>query len=292
MKNMVAQKKLSGGKQVKEMSFIEHLEELRWHLVRACLSVLICSVVAFMNRSVIFDEIILWPKDPNFWTYEKLNQMMAWIHEQLPFIESSSFNIRPIEIQNIMMSGQFSTHIKVSIVMGFILAFPYVFYQVWGFVRPALYNTEKRVASGAVFVSSLLFIVGVLFGYFIILPLSLQFLAGYEVSSQVSNQIQLSSYIGTVTSIVFSGGVVFELPVIAFFFSKIGLLTPEFMRTYRKHSYVALLLLSAIITPPDVFSQVLVCIPLVFLYEVSIYISRAVNKKQKYDFDDDLEDLD
>lgn len=287
----MGKKRLSSKGKAKEMSFIEHLEELRWHLVRASVSVLLFSILAFLNRSVIFDEIILWPKDPSFWTYQKLNAMMAWVHQQLPFIQSASFDIRPIEIQNIMMSGQFSTHIKVSIVMGFILAFPYVFYQIWSFVRPALYSKEKSVASGAVFVSSLLFMFGILFGYFIILPLSLQFLAGYEVSSQVSNQIQLSSYIGTVTSIVFSGGVVFELPIIAFFFSKIGLLTPSFMRTYRKHAYIVLLLLSAIITPPDVFSQILVCIPLVILYEVSIYISKAVNKKEQYDFDDDLEEL-
>lgn len=287
----MSKERLSSKTKAKEMSFIEHLEELRWHLVRASVSVLLFSILAFVNRSVIFDEIILWPKNPSFWTYQKLNEMMAWVQQQLPFIESTSFDIRPIEIQNIMMSGQFSTHIKVSIVMGFILSFPYVFYQIWSFVRPALYSKEKSVASGAVFVSSLLFMCGILFGYFIILPLSLQFLAGYEVSSEVSNQIQLSSYIGTVTSIVFSGGVVFELPIIAFFFSKIGLLTPSFMRTYRKHAYIVLLLLSAIITPPDVFSQILVCIPLVVLYEVSIYISKAVNKKQQYDFDDDLDDL-
>ncbi|QZE13360.1 twin-arginine translocase subunit TatC [Halosquirtibacter laminarini] len=289
---MTSQKKISTKKKEKEMSFIEHLEELRWHLVRACLSVLFCSIFAFANREFIFDKIILWPKDPNFWTYQKLNDVMVFLHKHISWIESASFNIRPIEIQNIMMSGQFATHIKVSLVIGFILSFPYVFYQIWRFVRPALHNSEKKVASGAVFTSSMLFIVGVLFGYFVILPLSLQFLAGYVVSDQVMNQIQLSSYIGTVTSIVFSGGVVFELPIIVYFFSTIGLLSPSFMRTYRKHAYVFLLLLSAIITPPDVFSQVLVCVPLVFLYEISIYISKAVTRKSRYDFDEDLDELD
>jgi len=179
------------------------------------------------------------------------------------------------------MSGQFTNHIFVSAIAGFIIAFPYVFWEIWRFVKPALYNKESKHARGVVFFSSLLFMSGILFGYYVIAPLAVNFLGSYQVSELVANQINLSSYITTVASISFACGVVFELPIITYFLTKVGILTPEFMKTYRKHALVITLILSAIITPPDVISQVLVAMPLLLLYEVSIVVSRIVIKKQQ-----------
>ena len=179
------------------------------------------------------------------------------------------------------MADQFMLHIMVSIIAGLIIASPFIFFEIWKFIKPALYDKEKRHASGAVFYTTVLFMLGILFGYFLIVPLSIHFLASYSVSAEVVNQINTRSYIGTVTSISLASGVVFLLPIFSFFLSKVGILTPQFMRTYRKHSYVVMLLLSAIITPPDIFSQIMVAIPLVFLYEISIFISRSVVKKRE-----------
>jgi sec-independent protein translocase protein TatC len=179
------------------------------------------------------------------------------------------------------MAGQFSTHIMVSIVAGFIVAFPYVFWEIWRFIKPALHSNEKKHARGAVFFSSLLFLTGVLFGYFVIVPLSVHFLGNYSVSEQVLNQINLGSYISTVTSVVLAAGIIFELPVIIFFLSKAGLVTPSFLRKYRKHAIVLILILAAIITPPDVFSQILVSLPLILLYEIGILISKRITAKDK-----------
>ncbi|MDD4107584.1 MAG: twin-arginine translocase subunit TatC, partial [Prolixibacteraceae bacterium] len=161
------------------------------------------------------------------------------------------------------------------------IASPLVFYEFWRFIKPALYETEKKYASGAVFFTSLLFLMGILFGYYLIVPLSIHFLGTYNVSGDVTNQINLNSYIGSVTSIIIASGVVFLLPIFSYFLSKTGIITPQFMKTYRKHSYVVMLLLSAIITPPDIFSQIMVCIPLVILYEIGIVISKRVTKQRE-----------
>jgi sec-independent protein translocase protein TatC len=187
----------------------------------------------------------------------------------------------PISIQNIDMSGQFSTHIMVSIVAGFILAFPFVLYQMWAFLKPGLKQKERNSARGVVFFSSLLFFSGILFGYFVIAPLSLQFLGSYRVSDEVISSIKLGSYISTLVSITLSAGLVFQLPIVVYFLTKIGLVTPEFLKQYRKHALVAVLILAAIITPPDITSQILVALPIMVLYEVSILLSIWVIKKQE-----------
>ncbi len=190
-------------------------------------------------------------------------------------------NTLPLEIISIKMAGQFTMHIMVSLIAGFVAAFPYVFYQFWSFVVPAMHSAEKKHSRGAVFASSLLFMMGVLFGYYIISPLTVHFLGSYSVSSEVTNQINLISYVSTLASVVLASGVIFELPILAYFLTKVGLITPEFMKKYRRHSLVVILLLSAIITPPDVFSQVLVAVPLIILYEVGIFISKRIVRKQK-----------
>ena len=178
------------------------------------------------------------------------------------------------------MSGQFSAHITTSIFAGFIVAFPYIFWEFWRFISPAFYSNEVKLARGVVFFSSALFLVGILFGYYVIAPLSINFLGSYQVSSLVANQINLSSFISTVTTVCLANGIIFELPILVYFLTKVGLLTPEFMRIYRKHAMVVTLILSAIITPPDITSQVLVAFPLMILYEFSIKISSRVVKNR------------
>jgi sec-independent protein translocase protein TatC len=259
-----------------QMSFLEHLEVLRWHIMRSVIAVLVFAVAAFIFYDFIFNVLILAPKNPDFFT----NRMFAKL-AGITGVESLKINTQPFQVININMAGQFATHISVSLVAGIIASFPYIFYEFWCFIKPALYSNEKKHARGSIFYTSFLFALGVLFGYYLITPLSVHFLGSYSVSEQVMNQINLKSYISSVTSIVLASGVIFELPVLIFFLSKIGLVSPEFLKKYRKHSVVLILVLSAIITPPDIFSQVLVCMPLMVLYEIGIKISKRIQKKQQ-----------
>ncbi len=259
----------------KEMSFWDHLEELRWHIVRSILAVVILAVVAFLNRGIIFDLIILAPKDSEFITNRLLCQVAEFLSLPSLCIENLS-----LKIINIKMSGQFMIHMYISLVVGIIVAFPYIIFEIWSFIRPALHINEKKHSGGAVLVSSFLFICGILFSYFLIVPLTINFLGTYQVSDFVQNQVSLSSYISTVVSVTFSVGLVFELPIFVYFLTKVGIITPDFMKRNRKYMLVILLTLSAIITPPDVFSQVLVCIPLFGLYELSIKVASRVHKKR------------
>jgi len=254
-----------------EMSFLDHLEALRWHLVRSVAAIFGFAVLAFLNKSFVFDTILLGPKNPDFLTY----RVMCFISEAICITEL------PFILMNISMSGQFTNHIFISVMAGFIIAFPYVFWEIWRFIKPALYTKESKHAKGVVFFSSILFIAGILFGYYVIAPLAVNFLGSYQVSEIVANQINLGSYISTVASISLACGLVFELPILTYFLTKVGLLTPQFMKTYRKHALVIILILAAVITPPDVISQVLVALPLLLLYEVSILVSKIVIKKQQ-----------
>jgi len=264
------------GKKIQgEMSFLEHLEELRWHLIRAIAGMIVCAILAFIFKDIIFDKIILAPKSPEFWT----NRMLCSLSERLD-VPKLCLNSTQFEIISVKLQGQFMTHITVSLIAGLIMAFPYVFLQFWNFVSPALHSKERKYARGAVVISSLLFLLGVAFGYFLIVPFTINFLGGYSVSSDVDNKINLISYVSTVSSVVLAAGVIFELPIVVYFLSKIGLITPQFMRKYRKHSIVVVLILASIITPPDVFSQILVSIPLLILYEISIYISAGVVRRR------------
>ncbi|MCF8359664.1 MAG: twin-arginine translocase subunit TatC [Prolixibacteraceae bacterium] len=276
----------------KEMPFLSHLEELRWHLVRALLVSMVFMVLAFINRDIIFNDIILKPKTPGFFTNYYLLKISQWLSGFFNTnAEALAINQYPLDLVNIDMAGQFMAHIKISIVAGLIVASPYIVWEMWRFIKPALHSNEKQTATGAVFYITTLFITGVLFGYYLISPLSIHFLSTYIVSQEVTNTIKLSSYIGTVTSVTFASGIIFELPVVVLFLSRIGLVTPGFMRKYRKHAYVILLILSAIITPPDVFSQLLVCGPLVLLYEISVFISRSVERKLKREANENTKDV-
>lgn len=259
-----------------EMSFLEHLEVMRWHLVRSIAAVVILALVAFVFKDIVFDKIILAPKEPPFPT----NRWLCQLGELLG-LQRICINQNPFSLQTVKMAEQFSMHIIVSLVAGIVIAFPYIFWEFWRFIVPALYDKEKRTASGAVFYTSLLFILGVAFGYFIIAPLSVNFLGNYKVSESVISAPTLRSYVQTITSVVLAAGIVFQLPILVYFLSKVGLVTPDFLKRYRRHSIILIVTLSAIITPPDVFSQVLVALPLMVLYEIGIGISRRIMRQQE-----------
>lgn len=258
----------------KVMTFWDHLDELRWHIMRSLIAVVLLAIVAFVNREIIFDYIILAPSSSEFVTNRALCRLGDWLS-----INALCIKDMKLQIINIKMSGQFLTHMYISIVAGFILAFPYVLWEVWRFVKPAMKDTERKYSSGGVFISSVLFLSGILFSYFLIVPLTVNFLGTYQVSESVHNQISLTSYISTVVSVTFAVGLVFELPILVYFLTKIGMLTPDFMKHNRKYMYVIMLILSAIITPPDMFSQILVVLPLIVLYEFSIGVSNRIYKK-------------
>ncbi len=264
------------GEPKKDMSFLDHLEELRWHLIRASVAIFAVSIVAFTFKQIVFDVIIFGPRNPDFLTY----RFFCWLSGQFGG-SLFCFEEMPFELLNTRMAGQFTTHLWVSVVAGLIVAFPYVLYEFWRFISPGLHSTERKASRGIIFTSSFLFLSGVAFGYFVISPFSVQFLATYTVSSDVVNRIDLSSFISTITSVTLASGLVFELPVIVFFLSRAGLLTPDIMKTYRKHALVIILILSAIITPPDLTSQVLVTLPVLLLYEISIKVSARVERRRK-----------
>jgi len=259
-----------------DMSFLDHLEVFRWHLVRSVIAIFCFSFLAFILKDLLFDEILLGPKNPDFLTYK----ILCYLSQTLGMGHILCMEELPFSLMNITMAGQFSIHIKTSIVAGFILSFPYVFWEMWRFISPALHENESNITKGVVFFSSLLFLIGVMFGYYIVAPLSVHFLGSYQISNEVANQISLGSYISTVTTVCLANGLVFELPILVYFLTKMGLITPDFMRTYKKHAIVLTLIFSAIITPPDITSQVLVALPLMVLYEVSIIISKNVIKKK------------
>lgn len=259
-----------------DMSFLEHLEVLRWHLVRSSIAVLIFMIAIFAFKSFVFDEIILAQKSSTFWTYEMFCKISHWLGKG----DTLCMDDIDFSLINITMSGQFTMHLIVSLIGGLILAFPYILFEIWRFIAPALEKKERKYARGLVFSGSFLFAIGILFGYFLISPLSVQFLGNYKVSDLVQNQISLSSFISTVATITLACGLVFQLPLIIYFLAKVGLVTPEFMRKYRKHAIVVTLILSAIITPPDVSSQILMAIPLLILYEFSIFVAKSVIKNK------------
>ena len=260
-----------------EMTFLEHLEELRWHIIRSVIAISVGFTLAFIFREFIFDYIILAPKNPDFVT----NHFFCYLAEKW-HSPALCINQKPIQLINITMAGQFNTHMKTSLILGLIMAFPYVFYEFWKFVAPALYPHEKKVAKRTVFSTAFLFLAGVIFGYYLLVPLSIHFLNTYTVSDQVINQINLLSYLSTISMLVLASGITFELPMLMYFLTKIGLITPSFLRKYRRHAIIVIFIIAAIITPPDVFSQTLVAVPLMLLYEVGILISAAVYKKKNH----------
>jgi len=261
----------SGG----EMTFLEHLEELRWHIIRSVLAITLFAILAFIFKRILFDVVLLGPSQPTFWT----NRMLCQLGE-LVNVQKLCINAGGLTLQNVNVSGQFVAHMKIALISGLVLGFPVIVYELWRFVSPALYSKEKKYARGSVFFITLLFVLGVLFGYYIISPLSVNFLVNYKVSESVLNIPTLSSYVGLIAALALASGLLFELPMLVYFLTKIGMITPEFLKSYRKHSIVVILLVAGIITPPDIFSQIMVSLPLLVLYEISIGISRRVIRKR------------
>ncbi len=267
-----------------DMSFLGHLEVLRWTLIRSSLAIIAFGMVAFVMKDFIFNRILLSPKDPSFFTYRFLCSVSQRLGtdglciDEIPFI-----------VQSRTMAGQFSAHIWTSIAFGFIMAFPYIIWEVWKFIKPALYENEKKHARSFIVITSFLFFLGILFGYYVITPLSINFLGSYRVADEVRNNFDLSSYTGLLKASCLSAGFIFELPIIIYFLTKMGLVTPEFLREYRKYALVLVLILAAVITPPDIISQVIVAIPMVILYEVSIKISKFIIRKQEMETSRELE---
>jgi sec-independent protein translocase protein TatC len=267
----------------KEMSFLDHLEELRWHLIRSVIVILVLTIGAFLSKEFLFGTLILGPAKPDFATYRFFCYLANEWQIQDLCIDKLNFSL-----QSRQMTGQFTMHISASFVTGFILAFPYVFWEVWRFIRPGLYPKEKNATQGAVFYVTFLFLVGILFGYYVISPLSINFLANYQVDPLIMNQFDITSYVSTLIFMVLASGLMFQLPVVVFVLTKIGLVTPLLMRTYRKHAFVVILIVAAFITPsPDAFSMLLVAVPLYVLYETSIFVS-ADEMKRKQALDPEL----
>ncbi|WP_420384748.1 twin-arginine translocase subunit TatC [Roseivirga sp.] len=259
----------------KEMGFLDHLEELRWHLVRSVVSIVVFTVLAFLAKDFFWDVLVMGPTNSDFWTYRKLCEL-----GQLVGSSSLCIDDMNIIIQNRTLQGQFLVHIKSSFVAGLVLAFPYTFWEIWRFVKPGLRNNEKKASRGVVWVVTLLFLLGVFFGYFVVTPLSINFLYNYTLSDQIQNILDVTNILGTVATLSLACGLMFQLPVASYMLSKAGIITPELMKRFRRHAIVVILIISAIITPPDIMSQILIAMPLTLLYEISIFISKRVNKKR------------
>ena len=257
------------------MSFLDHLEALRWHILRAVSAVLVFSVAAFIAKDFVFGILILGPSKVDFLTYRLLCEVGNYLG-----VTALCIDDLPFTIQSRQMTGQFSMHMTSSFVVGIIAAFPYLFWEVWRFISPGLYSKEKNAARGAVFFVSFLFLSGASFGYYILSPLSINFLANYQLDPSITNEFDITSYVSTLSMLVLASAIMFQLPVVVYFLSMSGLVTSRMLKAYRKHSIVVILVLSAVITPPDVISQLLIAMPIVVLYEVGIEIAKRLEKKR------------
>jgi sec-independent protein translocase protein TatC len=261
----------------KEMSFWEHLDELRALLFRCIIAIIVTMICAFIFKEFLFDHIILAPKNSDFITYRVLCKLGKLIS-----MNSLCFDTTSLNLININLAGQFLSHMTVSIVAGFIISTPYIIWEFWRFIKPGLTPLEIRHTRGAVFIISSLFLAGILFSYFLVVPIMVNFLGNYHVSISVVNQIALNSYVGSVTTMTLLMGLIFEFPIVVFFLTRIGILNPTLLKKYRKHTIIIILITSGIITPsPDIFSQLVVSIPLYVLYEISLIVSSRIYRKKE-----------
>jgi len=260
------------------MTFLEHLDELRKHLMRSVILVVVFMFLAFGFTEWIFEELIFGPAKADFWTYRKMCELGKWLGT-----EGLCVGIN-LELVNFAITGQFMTHLTSSIIIGLVAAFPYIVWEIWRFVKPALYDKEIKAAKGIIFYIVILFSIGLFFGYFIITPISINFLATYKISPRVNPNFQfdLHSYVSMVSWLTLISALMFQLPIVAYFLAKADVLTAKFMKSYRRHSIVAILIAAAIITPSaDIFSQLIVALPLYLLYELSIFIVAYTQNKAK-----------
>ncbi len=261
----------------KEMSFLDHLEELRWHIVRSITAIMFFMIVAFFFMPWIFQNIIFAPANIDFPTFKWLCKL-GHLTGSVDTLCAKAF---PFKIQSRYMTGQFTMQVLAAFITGFIISFPYVFWEIWRFVKPGLRQSEMKNSRGAVFAVSFLFLLGISFGYFILCPMMTWFFSSYSISDVIVNEFDITSYVSTFVALVFGSGLLFQLPVVVYFMTRIGLLTPKFMRTYRRHAIIVILIIGAIVTPPDPLSQVLISLPLFLLYEISIFISAYVVRQKK-----------
>lgn len=251
----------------KHMSFLEHLEELRWRLVRIAVAILIVAIVLWVYQEWIMETLFLSMKDPDFISFSLMCQYFGICIEEIP-----------VKMQSMSVSGQFSYALMMSVMGGIVLSFPFIFYQLWSFVKPGLKQNEKSVVKGITFYVSGLFFLGIGFGYYVIAPLAIQFFGTYQISKQIENNFTINSYMSMILSTVFYTGLLFLLPVVSYIFTRLGIITPAFLRKFRKHAIVGVLIISAAITPPDLISQIIVAIPIIILYEIGILVSVRVEK--------------
>jgi len=264
-----------------EMSFFDHIDVLRKHLLRALGVLVLLTIGAFYYTDFIFNTIIMGPKNPSFWTY----RMMCKLYERFPSI-GSDFCITKIDakIINTEMSGQFTLQLNSCVMTGIILGIPYILFELWLFIKPALHENEKKSASGFVAFASFLFFLGIVFGYYIICPLSVNFLVNFTVSPEIQNTFTIDSYLSSIMTLTLGSGIIFQLPVIIYILSKLGIMTPAFMRSSRRYSAVIILIIAAVITPTaDPFTMLVVALPLFLLYELSIFISASIERKRNKD---------
>lgn len=257
------------------MSFLDHLEELRWHVIRAMFAVIAFMILAFVYIEEIFENVIFAPAKPGFPTFQwlcKLGQAVG--------AEGLCVDEIPFKVQSRFMTGQFTMSIMAAFIIGIVIAFPYVVWEVWRFIKPGLHVNERKYSRGAVAGISFLFLSGVLFGFYVMTPLMIYFLANYTISDMIVNEFDITSYVSTVVAMVFGSGLLFQLPVVIYFLTRMGIVTPGFLRKYRKHSVVVILVIAAVVTPPDPLSQTLIAIPLYLLFEISILISARVEKNK------------
>lgn len=260
-----------------EMSFFDHLEILRWHIIRSVIAIGVFAIVAFSFYQTLFENVIVAPKNPDFWTY----RMMCKIGDLLN-LDGFCVEQIPINLINTEVAGQFMMQINSSLLMAVALGFPYLIFEIWLFVKPALSDLERESARGFIFYASVLFIIGVLFGYFIVIPLSLNFLSNVSLSMEVVNQITISSYFSTIAILTLGCGIIFLLPIAIYILSKLGIMTPQFMRASRRYAVVIILIIAAIITPSaDVITMLTVSAPMFILYEISISVSARVQKQKE-----------
>ncbi len=272
----MSQLKLANINQGMDMTISDHMEALRWHLLRSVCAVIICAVGLFFYKGFVFDTVILAPKNTDFWTYQMLCKLSVLVNAPDLCVSKIS-----IDLINTELTGQFSLHMWISFVGGCIISFPYILWEIWQFVLPALTTNEKKHTGGFVTFATLLFMTGALFAYFIIVPLSVQFLGNYFVSDSVANLIDVDSYISTVTTLTLAMGVVFELPLVIYLLTLLTIVTPAALRKFRKYAVIVILIIGGIITPsPDIPSQILVSLPLYMLYEISILISAMIIKRK------------
>ena len=262
-----------------EMSFLGHLEELRWHLVRSAAAIFIIGILLFVFQEEVFSHFLLAHRKSDFITYQIFCDFFNLFGMDSTFCKVAFTD----NLISLKPTQQLMTAIWSSLILGIILAFPYLLWELWRFISPGLTKKEIKSSRGFMFIASFLFFCGIAFSFYVIAPISIHFLYNYKISDVIQNNFTLESHIGLVTNMLLGVSVLFELPVLVYFLTKIGLVTPEFLRKYRKHALVLVLILAAIITPPDVASQVIVAIPILVLYEISIKVSRMVIKKQKKD---------